>query len=113
MGRPIIADTLSKAALELGLRLNRGLLQANVLFRLGAILLFPFLFLQSLLGLPLLGLPPHDDEMVVCAVAPPGTLRQIPRLDKLPIGGVLRLGSWAIAVSGRNLPASPSDYSWS
>jgi hypothetical protein len=44
-------------------------LQANVLFRLGAILLFLFLFLQSLLGLPLLGLPPRDDEMVVFAVA--------------------------------------------
>ena len=31
----------------------------------GAILLFPFLFLQVLLGLPLLGLPPRDEEMVV------------------------------------------------
>jgi hypothetical protein len=31
----------------------------------GAILLFPFLFLQVLLGLPLLGLPPREDEMVV------------------------------------------------
>jgi hypothetical protein len=39
-------------------------LQANVLFRLGAILLFLFLFLQSLLGSP-----PRDDEMVVFAVA--------------------------------------------
>jgi hypothetical protein len=33
----------------------------------GAILLFPFLFLQVLLGLPL-GLPPRDDEMVLFAV---------------------------------------------
>jgi hypothetical protein len=52
----------------LELRRTRGLLEANVLFRLGAILLFPFLFLQVLLGLPL-GLPPRDDEMVVFAVA--------------------------------------------
>ena len=100
MGRPIIADTLSKAALELGLRLNRGLLQANVLLRLGAILLFPFLFLQSLLGLPLLGMPSRDDEMVVFAVAPPGTLRHIPRLDKLPLGRVRRLESEVIADCG-------------
>jgi hypothetical protein len=57
-----------QSRLELGLCCNRGLLQANVLFRLGAILLFPFLFLQSLLDLP-----PRDDEMVVFAVAPPGT----------------------------------------
>jgi hypothetical protein len=54
--------------LELGLCRNRGLLQANFLFRLGAILLFTFLLLQVLLGLPL-GLPPRDDEMVVFAVA--------------------------------------------
>jgi hypothetical protein len=60
----IIADNLGKSRLEFGLYLNRGLLQANVLFRFGAILLFPFLFLQSLLGLPLLGLPPRDDEIV-------------------------------------------------
>src|SRR5438067_5827774 len=40
-----------QSRLELGLRLNRGLLQANVLFRLGAILLFRFLFLQVLIGL--------------------------------------------------------------
>ena len=47
----------------------------------GAILLFPFLFLQVLLGLPLLGLPVRNDEMVVFAVAPPGTQRHIPPLD--------------------------------
>src|SRR6266487_6364150 len=97
--------TISAEPVGVGLRLNRGLLQANVLFRLGAILLFPFLFLQSLLGLPL-GLPPRDDEMVVFAVAPPGTRRHIPRLDKLPIGRVRRLESEVIADCGRNIQPS-------
>jgi hypothetical protein len=93
--------------LELGLRRNRGLLQANVLFRFGAILLFPVLFLQSLLGLP-----PRDDEMVVVAVAPPGTRRHIPRLDKLPIGRVRRLESEVIADCGRNIQPSPIVQIW-
>ncbi len=97
----IIADKLSEAGWS-WLRLSRGLLQANVLFRLGAILLFPFLFLQVLLGLP-----PRDDEMVVFAVAPPGTRRHIPRLDKLPIGRVRRLESEVIAECGRNIQPSP------
>src|SRR5206468_643157 len=101
-----------QSRLELGLRLNRGLLQANVLFRLGAILLFPFLFLQVLLGLPLLGLLPRDDEMVVFAVAPPGTRRHIPRLDKLPIGRVRRLESEVIADCGRNIQPSPVVQIW-
>jgi len=108
----IIADNLSKVGLELGLRFRRGLLQTNVLFRLGAVLLFPFLFLQSLLGLPLLGLPPRDDEMVVFAVAPPGTRRHIPRLDKLPIGRVRRLESEVIADCGRNIQPSPIVQIW-
>jgi hypothetical protein len=101
-----------QSRLELGLRLNRGLLQANVLFRLGASLLFSFLFLQSLLGLPLLGLPPRDDEMVVFAVAPPGTRRHIPRLDKLPISQVRRLESEVIADCGRNIQPSPIVQIW-
>jgi hypothetical protein len=92
---------------ELGLRLSRGLLQANVLFRLGAILLFPFLFLQSLLGLL-----PRDDEMVVFAVAPPGTGRHIPRVDKLPICRVRRLESEVIADCGRNIQPSPIVQIW-
>src|SRR5437667_12412041 len=100
-----------QSRLGLGQRLNRGLLQANVLFRLGAILLFPFLFLQVLLGLPL-GLPPRDDEMVVFAVAPPGTRRHIPRLDKLPIGHVRRLESEVIADGGRNIQPSPIVQIW-
>ena len=78
----------------------------------GAILLFPFLFLQVLLGLPLLGLPPRDDEMVVFAVAPPGTRRHIPRLDKLPIGRVRRLESEVIADCGRNIQPSPIVQIW-
>jgi hypothetical protein len=101
-----------QSRLELGLRVNHGLLQANVLFRLGAILLFPLLFLQLLLGLPLLGLPPRDDEMVVFAVAPPGTRRHIPRLDKLPIGRVRRLESEVIADCGRNIQPSPIVQIW-
>src|SRR6266446_3091463 len=103
----IIADNLSKSRSGLGLCLNRGLLQANVLFRLGAILLFPFLFLQVLLGLP-----PRDDEMVVFAVAPPGTRRPIPRLDKLPIGRVRRLESEVIPDCGRNIQPSPIVQIW-
>src|SRR5438876_6359250 len=102
---------ISAEPVGVGLRLNRGLLQANVLFRLGAILLFPFLFLQVLLGLPL-GLPPRDDEMVVFAVAPPGTRRHIPRLDKLPIGRVRRLESEVIADCGRNIQPSPIVQIW-
>jgi hypothetical protein len=86
---------------------QHGLLQGNVLFRLGAILLFPFLFLQVLLGLP-----PRDDEMVVFAVAPPGTRRHIPRLDKLPIGRVRRLESQVIADCGRNIQPSPIVQIW-
>src|SRR5260370_24960223 len=54
-------------------RLNRGLLQANVLFRLAPICLFPFLFLQVLLGLP-----PHDYELSVFSVAPPGARTRSP-----------------------------------
>src|SRR4029077_3194258 len=73
----------------------------------GAILLFPFLFLQVLLGLP-----PRDDEMVVFAVAPPGTRRHIPRLDKLPIGRVRRLESEVIADCGRNIQPSPIVQIW-
>jgi hypothetical protein len=76
-------------------------------FRPGAILLFPFLFLQGLLGLP-----PRDDEMVVFAVAPPGTRRYIPRLDKLPIGRVRRLESEVIADCGRNIQPSPIVQIW-
>ena len=81
-------------------------------FRLGAILLFPFLFLQSLLGLPLLGLPPRDVQMVVFAVTPPGTQRHIPRLDKLPIGRVRRLESEVIADCRRNIQPSPIVQIW-
>ena len=96
-----------QSRLELGLCLSCGLLRANVLFRLGAILLFPFLFLQSLPGLP-----PRDDEMVVFVVAPPGTRRHIPRLDKLPIGRVRRLESEVIADCGRNIQPSPIVQIW-
>ena len=103
---------ISAEPVGVGLRLNRGLLQANVLFRLGAILLFRFLFFQVLLGLPLLGLPPRDVQMVVFAVAPPGTQRHIPRLDKLPIGRVRRLESEVIADCGRNIQPSPIVQIW-
>src|SRR6266700_3263358 len=98
---------ISAEPVGVGLRLKRGLLQANVLFRLGAILLFPFLFLQVLLGLP-----PRDDEMVVFAVVPPGTRRHIPRLDKLPIGRVRRLESEVIADCGRNIQPSTIVQIW-
>jgi hypothetical protein len=58
----IIADNLSKAGWSWGWVSAVDCCRRNVLFRFGAILLFPFLFLQSLLGLP-----PRDDEMVVFA----------------------------------------------
>ena len=107
----IIADNLNKAGWSWGC-VSRGLLQANVLFRFGAILLFPFLFLQVLLGFQLLGLPPRDDEMVVFAVTPPRTQRDIPGLDKLPIGSVRRLESEVIADCGRNIQPSPIVQIW-
>ena len=43
----IIADNLKESRLEFGLRFNAGYERTNVLFRLGAILLFPFLFPSS------------------------------------------------------------------
>jgi hypothetical protein len=107
----IIADNLSKAGWSWGCVSGVDCCRRTVLFRLGVILLFPFLFLQVLLGLPL-GLPPRDDEMVVSAVAPPGTRRHIPRLNKLPIGRVRRLESEVIADCGRNIQPSPIVQIW-
>src|SRR6266487_4731588 len=98
--------------MELELGFSRRLFQANVLFRFGAILLISFLFLQVLLGLPLLGLPPRDVQMVVFAVAPPGTRKHIPRLDKLPIGRVRWLESEVIADCGRNIQPSAIVQIW-
>jgi hypothetical protein len=54
----IIADNLSKAGWSWGAS-QPWIVAGERPFRFGAILLFPFLFLQSLLGLP-----PRDDEML-------------------------------------------------
>jgi hypothetical protein len=102
----IIADNLSKAGWSWGC-VSAVDSSANVLFRLGAILLFPFLFLQLLLGLP-----PRDDEMVVFAVAPPGTRRHVAHFGKLPIGRVRRLESEVIADCGRNIQPGPIVQIW-
>ena len=102
---------LSKAGWSWGYVSAVDCCRRTSLFRPGAILLFPFLFLQVLLDLPL-GLPPRDDEMVVFAVAPPGTRRHIPRLDKLPVGRVRRLESEVIADCGRNIQPSSIVQIW-
>jgi hypothetical protein len=61
--------------MELGLCLNRGLLQANVLFRLGAILLFPSLrkSLEKLFNLAFKKDPPHPREDTLLIDGPANT----------------------------------------
>src|SRR6266487_2110471 len=109
---PIILEEIAAVPAHWRRDYNPGASPSNrftkaLLFRLGAVLLFPLPFLQSLLGLA-----SSNDEVIVFAVASPRARRHIAHFDKLPIGHVGWRQLEIIAHGRRNIQTSSTIQIW-